>query len=123
MVRMLHAPLGFQPQGAMLAEIDLSEVEPKGDAPLEKTKAMIDMLRSIPGVTATGTVNRVCFTGGLRGIPVFPPGTTKFTLNNSVLAPYGLRYRRATSRLPAPGSCVAGMFHGVTPQIRRMWRL
>ena len=25
MVRMLHAPLGFQPQGAMLAEMDLSE--------------------------------------------------------------------------------------------------
>ncbi len=25
MVRMLHAPLGFQPQGAMLADMDLSE--------------------------------------------------------------------------------------------------
>ena len=32
MVRMLHAPLGFQPQGAMLADMDLSEVE--GDVPL-----------------------------------------------------------------------------------------
>jgi predicted permease len=87
-VRMLHAPLGFQPQGAILAEIDLSEVEPKGNAPLEKKKAMIDALRSIPGVTAAGAVNRIPFTGGLRGIPVFPPGTTEFTLNNSVLAPY-----------------------------------
>ena len=28
-------------------------------------------------------------TGGLRGVPVFPPGTTDFSLNNSVLAPYG----------------------------------
>ena len=36
MVRMLHAPLGFQPQGAMVAEMDLSEVE--GDVPLEKRK-------------------------------------------------------------------------------------
>ena len=88
MVRMLHTPLGFQPQGAMLAEIDLSEVEPKGDAPLEKTKAMIDAVRRTSGVTTAGTVNRVPFTGGLRGIPVFPPGTTEFTLNNSVLAPY-----------------------------------
>src|SRR5438067_3620728 len=35
MVRMLHTPLGFQPNGAMLAVIDLSEVEPRGDAPLE----------------------------------------------------------------------------------------
>ncbi len=86
MVRMLHAPLGFQPQGAMLAEMDLSEVE--GDVPLEKTKAMIEAVRNIPGVAAAGAVNRVPFTGGLRGVPVFPPGTTEFTLNNSVLAPY-----------------------------------
>src|SRR6266404_5940576 len=86
MVRLLHTPLGFQPQGATVAEMDLSEVE--GDVPLEKTKAMIDALRSIPGVTAAGTLNRWPFTGGIRGIPVFPPGTTEFTLNNSVLMPY-----------------------------------
>jgi predicted permease len=86
MVRLLHAPLGFQPQGAMLAEMDPSEVE--GDVPLDKTKAMIDDLRSIPGVTAAGTLSKVPFTGGIRGIPVFPLGTTEFTLNNSMLAPY-----------------------------------
>src|SRR5881227_770115 len=36
MVRMLHSPLGFQPQGVMLAETDFSLVEPDGDVPLEK---------------------------------------------------------------------------------------
>ncbi len=87
MVRLLHAPLGFQPQGAMVADMDLSEVE--GDVPLEKTKAMIDALRSIPGATAAGTLSKLPFTGGIRGIPVFPPGTTELTLNNSVLSPYG----------------------------------
>ena len=86
MVRMLHTPLGFQPQGAMLAEIDLSEVP--GGVPLERKKAMIDALRSIPGVTAAGTVSRVPFNGGLRGVPIFPPETTEFTLNNAVLSPY-----------------------------------
>jgi predicted permease len=86
MVRLLHAPLGFEPEGAMVAEMDLSEVE--GDVPLEKTKAMIDALRGIPGVTAAATLNRLPFTGGIRGIPVFPPGTTEFTLKNSVLMPY-----------------------------------
>jgi predicted permease len=86
MVRLLHTPLGFRPEGAMVAEMDMSEVE--GDVPLEKTKAMIDALRSMPGVTAAGTMNRLPFTGGIRGIPVFPPGTTEFTLNNSVLSPY-----------------------------------
>jgi predicted permease len=83
MVRMLHVPLGFRPQGAMLA---WSEGE--GGWPLEKRKAMIDAVRNIPGVTAAGTVSKVPFTGGLRGTPVFLPGTTEFTLNNSVLAPY-----------------------------------
>jgi predicted permease len=88
MVRMLNAPLGFQPQGVMLAEMDLSLVEPGGDEPLEKKKAMIEAVRNIPGVATAGTVNRVPFTGGMRGVPVFQPGTTEFTLNNSVLAPY-----------------------------------
>ena len=88
MVRMLHAPLGFHAQGVMLAEMDLSLARPGGDVPLEKKKAMIEAVRNIPGVVAAGTVNRVPFTGGLRGVPVFEPGTTEFTLNNSVLAPY-----------------------------------
>jgi predicted permease len=88
MVRMLHAPLGFQPQGAMLAQIDLSEIEERGDALLEKQKAMLEAVQRIPGVTTAGAVNRVPFTGGLRGVPIFPPGTTDFNLNNSVLAPY-----------------------------------
>jgi len=88
MVRLLHAPLGFQPEGATVAEMDLSEVE--GGVPLEKTKAMIEALRSIPGVTAAATLNRLPFTGGIRGIPVFPPGTTELSLNNSVLMPYRL---------------------------------
>jgi predicted permease len=85
MLRMLHAPLGFQPQGAMVAEMDLSE---QGDVPFEKKKAMIDAVRSIPGVIAAGTVSRLPFTGGWRGIPIFLPGTAELSLNNSVLTPY-----------------------------------
>jgi hypothetical protein len=50
---------------------------------------MIDALRSIPGVTSAGTLSKLPFTGGIRGIPVFPPGTTELSLNNSVLSPYG----------------------------------
>jgi hypothetical protein len=63
-------------------------VEPGGDVAIEKKKAMIEAVRNIPGVAAAGTVNRVPFNGGLRGVPIFQPGTTEFTLNNSVLAPY-----------------------------------
>jgi predicted permease len=88
MVCALHAPLGFQPQGAMLAEMDLSQAEQEGDVALEKEKEMIEAARSIPGVTAVGTVSRTPMTGGLHGIPIYWPGTTEFRLKNSVLAVY-----------------------------------
>jgi predicted permease len=88
MVRALHVPLGFQPQGAMLVELDQSQAEQGDGVSLEKRKAMIDAARSIPGVTAAGTVSRTPMTGGMHGIPIYRPGTTEFKLNNSVLAAY-----------------------------------
>jgi predicted permease len=89
MVRALHVPLGIQPKGVMLANVDLSQVrQADGEAAVAKEKAMIEAARSIPGVTAVGTVSRTPFTGGMHGIPIFRPGTTEFKLNNSVLSPY-----------------------------------
>jgi len=88
MVQELHAPLGFKPQGAMLVDLDLSQVEPDGDLALEKEKAIVEAASSISGVTAVGAVSRTPMTGGMHGIPIFRPGTTEFKLNNSVLAPY-----------------------------------
>src|SRR5438093_5806994 len=46
MIRMLHAPLGFQPQGAMLADIDRDVAA--ADVPLEKQKAMLEAVQRIP---------------------------------------------------------------------------
>jgi len=86
MVRALHAPLGFQPQGAMLVEMDLSQAGQADGVALKKE--VLEAARSIPGVTAAGTVSRTPFTGGMHGIPIYRPGTTEFKLNNSVLAPY-----------------------------------
>ncbi len=88
MERALHAPLGFEPRGAMLAEIDLSQTGQRGGVALEKRRAMIEAVRSIPGVTAAGTVSRTPMTGGMHGIPIYRPGTTEFKLSNSALAPY-----------------------------------
>lgn len=82
MARALHVPLGIQPQGAMLVDLDLSQA-----GQVDRT-TIIEAARGIPGVTAAGTVDRTPFTGGLHGVPVFRPGTTEFTLNKSVLAPY-----------------------------------
>ncbi|HEY4358740.1 MAG TPA: ABC transporter permease [Acidobacteriaceae bacterium] len=86
--RTLHAPLGFQPQGAMLAEVDFSLESMTADAALAKRKAMLDAARNVPGVTAAAIVSRTPMTGGMRGVPVYAPGTTDFRLKNSELAPY-----------------------------------
>jgi predicted permease len=88
MVRALQVPLGFKPQGAMLVDIDLSQTGPAGKAAVEKSKAVIEAARSIPGVTAAGAVSRTPFTGGMHGIPIFKPGATVFKLDNAELAPY-----------------------------------
>src|ERR1700733_9230073 len=42
MVRALHTPLGIQPQGVMLADMDLSQAGLAGDLALEKQKAMLE---------------------------------------------------------------------------------
>jgi len=94
--------LGIQPRGAMLVDIDLSQDAEAGDAAVDKRKAMIEAVRTIPGVTATGTINRIPFTGGIHGIPIFQPGTTEFKLNSSVLAAYV--YQMSPGYLDAAGT-------------------
>lgn len=88
MVSALHAPLGFEPRGAMLVDLDLSQAGQADEVAVGKTQALLEAARSIPGVTAAGTVSRTPFTGGMHGMPIFRPGATEFKLNNSVLAPY-----------------------------------
>ena len=88
MVRALHVPLGFQPHGAMLVDIDMSQVVETGDGSLQTMRAIVEAARSVPGVSAVGTVSRTPFTGGMHGTPIFRPGTREFKLNNAVLAPY-----------------------------------
>jgi predicted permease len=100
MVRALDVPLGFQPRGAMLVDLNLSQEGLADYGAVEK--AMIEAVRSIPGVTAAGTVNRTPFTGGIHGTPIFRPGTTEFKLNNSVLAPYV--YQMSPGYLEAAGT-------------------
>src|SRR6185312_5204259 len=82
LMRTLHDPLGFQPQGAMRVEMDLSEIASGTDMTLQE-KETLEAVGNIPGVTAAGAVSRTPMTGGMHGIPIFSPGTIEFTLNNS----------------------------------------
>jgi predicted permease len=86
MERLVHTPLGIEPQAATLAEMDLSMMGIAGDDALLKQKQMIDAVMNIPGVTAAGTVNFAPLSGaGMRGIPVYRPGTADMSLSNQVL--------------------------------------
>ncbi len=87
MLGALDGPLGFKPEGAMLAETDLSHVELGNDAALlQKQKAMMEAVQSLPGVTTVGMTNATPLGGGgSKGNPVYWPGTTEFTLDKSVL--------------------------------------
>src|ERR1035441_7683100 len=106
MARALDAPLGIQPRGAMLVDLDLGQMAYADGVALEKKKAMIEAVGSIPGVTAAGTVSRTPFTGGIHGIPIFRPGTTEFKLDNSVLATYV--YQMSPGYLEAAGTRLLG---------------
>jgi predicted permease len=88
MMRELHAPIGFEPQGATLAEMDLGQVDQEGDVALEKEKEVLDATRSIPGVSAAGAVFPTPMNGWIRDIPIYQPGTVEFRMDNYALTTY-----------------------------------
>ena len=85
MDRALHTPLGFRPQGVMLAETNLGQLGQFGNSALEKERQMIEAARGIPGVTEVGAINVPPMNGGARGVPVFKIGTPELTLSNLAL--------------------------------------
>ena len=117
MVRTLHAPVGFQPQGVLLADVDLSDVEQ--DSGLVLQKKMIEAARSVPGVTAAAAVKPVPLSGWMRDIPIYRQGTVEFRMDNYVLASYA--YRMSPGYLETAGTrLLSGRdVRGKTPQTPR----
>ena len=86
MMRSLHASLGFQPQGATLAEMDLNMVGTNGAAAVQTERRMIEEAARIPGVTAVGTVNFPPLSGTGPEDYVYRTGTVDFRPSNSVFS-------------------------------------
>jgi len=79
MERSVHAPLGFQPQGVMLAGTDLTMAGYKQEQFLPVQKRMLEETTRIPGVSAVGIIDRTILGEGCCGSEgVFPAGTTDF---------------------------------------------
>ena len=108
-------------------------MEPDGNAVFLKEQAMLEAVRGIPGTVAAGAVSRVPMTGGLHGVPIFPPGTTRFTLDNAVMSPYVFTmspgYLEAAGTRLLDGRDVSGYDTAQTPFVavvnaafaREMW--
>lgn len=84
MERSLHAPLGFSPQGAMLAEADLQMAGYSDATALPMQRRMIDEAARIPGVIAVGTIDQPPLTGGGSSTPVYRDGTADLRQSNAV---------------------------------------
>lgn len=83
--RALHSPLGIQPDGVMLAMLDLDPPDKRNGALAQKQKELLDAVKTIPGVIKVGAINSSTIGGGAKGLPVFREGTTEFTVSNSAL--------------------------------------
>ncbi len=79
MQRSLHAPLGFEPRGVMLAGTDLTMAGYREEQFLPVEKRMLAEAARIPGVSAVGIIDRTLLGEGCCGSEaVFPAGTVDF---------------------------------------------
>lgn len=86
MNRQLHAPIGFQPERAVLAQTEMKMAGYSDEASFPVQKRMIDEAAQIPGVTAVGTMDEPPLNAGGSTEPVWPEGTQDFRGSNSLIA-------------------------------------
>jgi predicted permease len=84
LVRSLHAPLGENPKGVMLAESEMKMGGYSDRDALPLQKKMIEQAQQIPGVTEAASINEILLNGGGSTTPVYRAGTTDFRSANSV---------------------------------------
>jgi predicted permease len=84
MERSLHAPMGFAPDGALLAEADMHMGGYSDQTAFPLQRRMIEGAARIPGVTAAGTVDDAPLSAGGSSSDVFREGTTDLKASNSV---------------------------------------
>jgi predicted permease len=85
MNRQLHAPIGFEPEGAVLAQTEMKMAGYSDEASLNVQKRMIEQASLIPGVTAVGTIDEPPLNTGGSSTPVYREGTQDFRGSNSAL--------------------------------------
>ena len=84
MERSLHAPMGFVPQGVVVATTDMHMSGYSDKAALPVQRRMIDEASRLPGVTAVGTIDDAPLSGGGSTSPVYRVGTADLKGSTSV---------------------------------------
>lgn len=132
-LRALHGPIGIKPQGVMMASMDFRQTGEQGDVALERAQAILEAVRSIPGVMAAGAARYTPMGGGPRDTPIYRPGTAEFVPANSALAtrtyPMSPGYLEAAGTRLLAGRDVSWHDTTGTPSVaivnetfaRRMW--
>jgi predicted permease len=81
--RSLRAPLGFEPQGAMVAQMEMKMANYTEASALPMEKKMITQAERMPGVTAAGIIDQVPLNGGGSSTPFYREGVTEFRNSTS----------------------------------------
>jgi predicted permease len=89
MQRSLRAPLGFQPEHALLAQTDLHMGGHSDNSSPLLQQRILDEARQISGVTAVGIIDETPLGTGGSSTTIFRAGTTDFRQANSV---FGAKY-------------------------------
>ena len=88
MQRSLHAPIGFAPQGAVVAGTDMHMAGYTDESALPVQRRMIEQAERIPGVSFAGTIDEPPLSTGGGSTPVWREGSTDLRQSNSALAPH-----------------------------------
>jgi predicted permease len=89
MQRSLHAPLGFQPQDALLAETDLHMGGHPDASTAQIQKRILEEVAHIRGIGSVGIIDETPLGTGGSSSPAFRVGTTDFRMSNMA---FGAKY-------------------------------
>ncbi len=83
LVRSRHTAFGFQPEGVTLAEFDLRMIGYKQEQAIPFQKQALEKIAALPGVTATGFIDRLPLSLSTTDSNVYRDGTTDFRDSNA----------------------------------------
>lgn len=75
-MKLLHVDLGFAPEDRVAVTLTISEDRHPNQAAVDTYRAMLDKVRSVPGVVAAGAIRDLPFHGDGEPLVFVPPGFT-----------------------------------------------